>query len=98
MNKELKEWLKESKQTEEKPVKKTKKQVKKTDEKPQGPCQICGVKNAKARCIACDKTVCSDCYFHLVSLCKKCVSKNTGDKWKQYNPDWEKKLGVEWIE
>ena len=80
--------------------KKTKKRASQTLEpqKSLGVCQICGERDAKARCIKCGTPVCTACYFHLVSLCKRCVSEETAKKWKQEKPNWEKKLGVEWID
>jgi len=63
-----------------------------------GTCQICGTKDAKVRCMKCQTPVCNECYFHLISMCKNCVSKPVADKWKKQKPNWEKKLGVEWID
>lgn len=63
-----------------------------------GKCKVCGKNTAKARCIKCNQPVCTSCYFHLIGICKKCLSKHTGDKWKGLASDWEKKLGVEWID
>ena len=96
MNEELKEWLQETRQdsTFHKSVKKTSK----NDRKAVGRCYVCGEKEAKEVCIRCGKSVCTACYFHLVGLCKKCLSKTTGEKWKGIKPDWEKTLGVEWID
>ena len=92
MNKELKQWVQESKSS-----KTTKKPSKKYQKKPKGNCHICGEKPAKAFCIKCGKAVCSECFFHIVSLCKKCISKKTADKWKQKKHNWEKTLGVDWV-
>ena len=97
MNEELKQWLQESKQY-SKPSKKIG-TVSKTDKKkPLGKCQICGKREAKAICVTCGKPACTACYFHLMGLCKKCLEKNTGDKWKGIKPDWEKTLGVDWLD
>jgi hypothetical protein len=76
----------------------TKKPSKKKRKKPTGRCMICGENQAKSICIKCDRAVCSACYFHLVGLCKKCLSKETVEQWKRTSPDWEKMLGVEWID
>ena len=73
-------------------------QKKKQKKERLGKCQVCGQNKAKARCIKCGKPVCTSCYFHLIGVCKKCLSKHTGDKWKGHTPDWEKTLGVEWID
>jgi|YNPBryantNP2012_1023418.scaffolds.fasta_scaffold02180_13 hypothetical protein len=72
--------------------------VKKKEEKVKGKCHVCGEKNGKFICIKCGNPVCTDCYFQLMGLCKKCVNKNLAEKWKGEKPDWEKKLGVEWID
>jgi len=63
-----------------------------------GVCHICGEKDAKFRCMQCHTPVCDECFFHLVGLCKNCVSKPVAKKWKKQKPNWEKKLGVEWID
>jgi hypothetical protein len=97
MNEELKQWLLETKQYAEL-IKKRKKTSEKPKQKPMGKCHICGEKEAKAICIKCDKFVCTKDYFHLVGLCKKCLSKEIGNKWKGTKSDWEKTLGVEWID
>jgi hypothetical protein len=49
-------------------------------------------------CIKCGKSVCNSCYFNLVGLCEKCLSKETVDEWKNKKPDWEKVLGVDWVD
>ena len=61
-------------------------------------CSICGVKTAKTVCIKCGKSICNSCYFHIVGLCQKCLSKETAEKWKSSKPDWEKILGVDWLD
>ena len=73
--------------------------VSKKDKKVQlGKCQVCGERDAKEICVKCRKSVCAACYFHLVGLCKKCLAKKIGEKWKGVEPNWEKTLGVEWID
>jgi len=94
MNEDLKKWL--TSEEKEDLSKKIKTQLK--DKKPKGMCQICGIKNSKAVCIKCGKSVCHSCYFNLVGLCEKCLSKQTVTKWKNKKPDWEKVLGVEWVD
>jgi len=63
-----------------------------------GKCHVCGQNTAKFVCIKCGKPACASCFFHLMGLCKKCLSKSKGEKWKGLRPDWEKRLGVEWID
>ena len=63
-----------------------------------GTCVVCGNNPAVVECSQCHEYVCRDCYFTLVGICQKCVSKPTAKKWKQKKVDWEKKLGVEWID
>ncbi|HEC81249.1 MAG TPA: hypothetical protein ENI42_02320 [Thermoplasmatales archaeon] len=94
MNKELELWIKEM---EEKKLKKMIKETKKM-EKPTGKCEICESNEAKFICIKCHRKVCASCYFSILGLCTKCVSKDVVEKWKQENPDWEKKLGIKWID
>lgn len=93
MNEELKEWIKE---THAKVKQKEKAQS--TELKPTGYCAICGENIAKYVCQRCKKSVCSSDYFQLVGLCKHCVEKETADKWKGKTPDWEKLLGVKWVD
>ena len=94
MNEDLQKWL-----TEEASEDFTKKiKTKYTDKKPKGMCKICGRKTAKAVCIKCGKSVCNSCFFHILSLCEKCISKETVEEWKTRKTDWEKVLGVEWVE
>ena len=94
MNDELKQWLSEKDQAEL--SKKIKTHLK--DKKPHGMCQVCGTNDAKVVCIKCGKSVCNSCYFHLVGLCEKCLSKETVEEWKNKKPDWEKVLGVDWVD
>ena len=93
MNKDLEEWLLQNK----KEIKKEK-DKKKQSSKPKGMCQICGKKTAVAICAKCGKSVCKSCYFKLIGVCKKCVPKEIASRWDGSNPEWEKKLGVEWVE
>lgn len=94
MNEELQEWLKEAKSS-QKIIKKQSKTSKKT---PSGKCQICGQKYAKFVCLKCNKSVCASCFFNVIGVCKKCVPKDTVEKWEKKHPDWEKVLGVEWVD
>jgi hypothetical protein len=93
MNEELRKWMEESKEV-----------IKRSNEKkcksktPKGKCQICGKKTAQAVCLKCDKSVCNSCYFKLIGICKRCVPPEIAGKWDGSKPDWEKQLGVEWVD
>lgn len=93
MNKDLEEWLLKNKDE----VKKEKEDTKQGS-KPKGMCQLCGKKTAVAVCAKCGKSVCKSCHFKLIGVCKKCVPKEIASRWDGSNPEWEKKLGVEWVE
>lgn len=93
MNKDLQEWI-----LEEKNKIKDLKIEKKQNKKPKGLCQICGEKTAVSVCIKCGKSVCKKCHFKLISVCKKCIPAKVASKWDGSKPDWEKELGVEWVE
>ena len=82
MNEDLKRWLTEKDKAEL--SKKIKTHLK--DKKPHGICQVCGTKTAMAVCLKCGKSVCNSCYFNLIGLCEKCLSKNTVEKWM--NKEW----------
>ena len=96
MNEDLEQWFQET--LRRKQPGKQHKQGSGKRTKVTGKCHICGEKEAKARCIKCGRPVCSECYFHLITVCRKCVSKDVVEKWEQKKPDWEKTLGVEWID
>lgn len=95
MNKELELWIKEME--EKKKLKETVKESKKRW-KPKGKCEICKARDAKFVCIKCNRVVCTSCYFNIVGLCQKCISKDVVEQWKQKNPDWEDIIGIEWID
>ncbi|MEF8879994.1 MAG: hypothetical protein V5A64_06360 [Candidatus Thermoplasmatota archaeon] len=92
MNEELKEWLKETKKE------KSDETEDYSKKKPTGYCNICGERRATAVCIKCGRSVCPSCYFKIINVCKKCVPDDIASKWDGSRPDWEEKLGVEWIE
>ena len=93
MNKELRKWIIESK-------KDLKKYESKKDEttKPTGKCQVCNEKEAEVICLKCKRPVCKSCYFKIIGICKDCVPKDIAKKWDGTIPDWEKILGIEWVE
>jgi len=94
MNEELKQWIQESKEE----VKSMKKTKDKTKKKLEGNCQICGEKHAEHVCLKCGKAVCKSCYFKIIGVCKKCIPPEVAGKWEGSKPDWEKELGVEWVD
>lgn len=94
MNKELQNWLEETKDGNNK----LDDFQDFSDKKPKGKCQICGENKATSVCIKCGKSVCNSCYFKIIRVCKKCVPPEIAGKWDGSRPDWEKKLGVEWVE
>lgn len=93
MNKELQKWVNEYKKN----IKnvKTKKQE---SNKPSGICQICGIKQSDSVCLKCGRSVCKSCYFKIIGICKMCIPKHIAKKWDGTIPDWEKKLGIKWVE
>jgi hypothetical protein len=97
MNKELQEWLKETKK-EINDIKEINKTSKIDEKKPSGFCKLCGNNIAKFNCLKCGKSVCPSCYFNILGICKKCVPEEYVEKWEAKKPDWEKILGVEWLD
>ena len=93
MNKDLEEWLIQNKEEIQK-----EKEKKKEMNKPKGTCQLCGEKPAVLVCVKCGRSVCKSCHFKLIGICKKCVPKEIASRWDGSNPEWDKKLGVEWVE
>lgn len=98
MNDELQQWISESQKEGAVPLPLEKKINEPVKKNVTGKCQICGQKKAKFLCVNCGAPTCTSCYFHLVGLCKNCLEKHKGEKWKGRAPDWEKTLGVEWID
>ena len=92
MNKELQDWIKETRQI---PQDEQKQPTKKM---PEGTCLICGKKEAKFICIKCGKSVCPDCYFKIIGVCKQCVPESVTEKWEGKTPDWAKILDVKWVD
>ena len=97
MNKELQDWLKETKDK-IKDIARVEKTSKIDEKKPAVICQICGENKAKSVCLKCGRSVCPSCYFNILGICKKCVPEEYVKKWEKINPDWEKILGVEWVD
>lgn len=93
MNEELRNWLRDSKDE----IKIIKEKKGKT-RKPSGKCQVCGKKNATSVCLKCGRSVCKSCYFKIIGICKKCIPPEIAGKWDGSHPDWERELGVEWID
>jgi hypothetical protein len=98
INKDLEEWIKETERVEGGLAKKIEKSFGKKKKTPKGKCEICEAKEAKFFCVKCSRAVCSSCYFNIIGLCTKCVSRDAVEKWKKMKPDWEKELGIEWID
>ena len=94
MNEDLIRWVNESK----KEVKKSKSESKKSHKKPSGMCQICRKRKATSVCLKCNRSVCSSCYFKIINVCKECIPQHIAKKWDGSNPDWEKELGVDWVD
>lgn len=92
MNKELQEWINESKEE-----MKTVRAKKRKSKKPSGKCQICGEKTATTVCLKCGKSVCKACHFKIIGVCKKCIHPEIAGKWDGSKTDWEKELGVDWV-
>ena len=92
MNKELQEWINESKEE-----MKTVRAKKRKSKKPYGKCQICGEKTATTFCLKCGKSVCKACHFKIIGVCKKCIPPEIAGKWDGSKTDWEKELGVDWV-
>jgi hypothetical protein len=93
MNKELEEWIEEKKPT----IHIGKETENSKEIKKKKNCSICGDHKAKFVCLKCGRSVCPSCYFKIIGICKKCVPKDTTEKWEGKHPDWEKELGVEWV-
>jgi hypothetical protein len=93
MNQELQEWIKETKD-----IQLEKKNSSSSHKKPEGRCMLCGKHKAKFICLKCEKSVCMECYFKIIGVCKKCVPEDIAEKWEGKTPDWEKILGVQWVD
>jgi len=95
MNEELRRWIEETQHKIE--MQQDKKEEDASVKKPTGKCEICGEKKAEHICLKCGRAACKSCYFKIIGICKKCVPSEVATKWDGSKPDWEKKLGVEWI-
>jgi len=96
MNEDLKKWVTEAEK--DGVLTQKIKEANNKEKKELGKCEICGEKTATSVCIKCNRAVCLSCYFKMIGVCKKCVDKETVDKWLEKHPDWEKILGVEWVD
>ena len=96
MNEELRKWLKETKE-EIKKITEVEK-ISKDEKEPEGICQICSKNKAKSVCLKCGRSICPSCYFNILGICKKCIPEEYVEKWEERTPDWEKVLGVEWVD
>ncbi len=45
----------------------------KEEEEITGMCEICGIREAKYRCIRCGRKVCSSDYWTMLGICKLCL-------------------------
>lgn len=93
MNKELLDWIKETKKE---PSKENEETLEK--KQPEGKCEICGDNLSKFVCIKCEKSVCPSCYFKIIGICKSCTNQEIMEKWEGKTPDWEHILGVQWVD
>jgi len=94
MNDELREWLQDKKSG----IQTIKKTQDLSKAKLKGMCELCGERKSQSVCLKCGKSVCSSCNFKLISVCKKCVPQDIGGKWDGSRTDWEKKLGLQWVD
>jgi hypothetical protein len=97
MNKELRDWINETKSDVSKLIEKEKNKNS-PENRPKGLCKICGKNQAKFVCLKCQNSVCPSCYFKLIGICKLCVPKEYVEKWEKKNPNWRKILEIEWID
>jgi len=61
-------------------------------------CEVCKRNQAKFVCMKCKRKVCSSCYFNILGLCRKCISRDVAERWKGERKDWERVLGIEWVD
>ncbi len=93
MNKDLREWIRETKHTftriKEEGVQHTK--------RPLGKCSICKNNRAQFICLKCGQSVCPSCYYTLIGICKTCIPTEIAEKWDRTHPHREKQRNEEWI-
>ena len=74
LNKELEEWIKENK---------IKIEEKEEYEEISGKCEICGIREARYKCIKCGKKVCVDDFWIMLGICKICLPEAEMEKWRK---------------
>lgn len=77
INEELRKWAEEH-------GIKMKKEEKK-EEKIQGKCEICGIREAKYRCIRCNKIACLSCFWKMLGICKECLPEEKIKEQKEHH-------------
>ncbi|KAA0003407.1 MAG: hypothetical protein DRN33_01130 [Thermoplasmata archaeon] len=79
MNEDLKKWIEEHRDMGILEEVEAEEEEKKQEEVT-GRCEICGVREAKYRCIKCGRAVCPSCYFVMFGLCRDCISEDVVKK------------------
>jgi hypothetical protein len=93
MNKDLEEWIGETKHI----LKSNHKKRIQNDKQPFGKCSICNDNRAKFFCLKCGQSVCPSCYYTIIGICKRCIPKEIAEKWDGKHPTWKKERDGEWI-
>jgi len=57
--------------------------VEEEEEEIKGVCEICGVREAKYKCIRCGRKVCSDDIWIMLGICKLCLPEAQYKEWKK---------------
>jgi len=79
MNEELRKWIEEHKDLGEMEIEEEDKHSGEVT----GRCEICGVRDAKYRCLKCGRAVCASCYWVMFGVCKECISEDMLKKLKK---------------